>query len=995
MSNEERPYTTRVLNKLRNDLRKSAADFTPWFLENMPEYYFRTHTMEEQLRHLKALLSGQVLTENQTMTLRSHCDTRYTYLSPGSPDALANMLGRNLRFDIVNARFYTSLDGRLRLDTVLLAPQPRPDKKGAAFRKAMAAMREYRRTPPLWPQDWTPDQDKAFSVFISGASEDYVDKFEPVRADRHFRLARMLECREAVAIDLEPQPDKGESRISLAMVDPPSRGLLFQAVKILGREGVTVHRGYADTFSLCPNGKKRPIGIISFYVCFEGRPLDEKSELWQRLRRELSLLKWLFAKHALESFADQRGWPLKRVMLIQAGAEFAHQFLLKRNLWGFSSDNITRALLAHSEECELVTDYFLTRFDPSRPDAPEASAAMEQELSARIEAVEHEIARATLFCLFTFFKHTLRTNYFLPAPHGLCFRLDPAFLRRMPGFGEQEEPYGIYFYHGAYAQGFHVRYREMARGGMRVVTTRTQEQFELESNRLFDEVTNLAWAQQLKNKDIPEGGAKAVLLLGPEGDMDLAVKGMVDSMLDLLLQGENSRTLPQVRDYLEREEIIYLGPDEHITPEHITWIVERARARGYPWPDAFMSSKPGAGINHKEYGVTSLGVIVFAEEILRYLGIDPLTTPFSVSFTGGPRGDVAGNAVKLLMEKYGSNARILTMADGHGCAYDSKGLDHGELTRLIMEELPITDFDAGRLSGGDAFVLPADTPENVKRRNTLHNMVRADLFIPSGGRPETINMKNWHAFIHADGTPAARAVVEGANIFISPEARDKLQEHGVLIVHGSSANKTGVICSSYEILAGLALGEKRFMSIKKRYVAEVLSILEIRARDEGRLMLREHRSHGGNVPLTQITLQLSKEINTVTDAFNEALCQQNTPVADDPELAELYLSYCPAVLREKFREEMLRNVPRRHQYALVAAHAASRIVYAEGVGWLQRISQRRSPDEIARAYLRQEKRLALFLAGLDRSRIEQREDIAHILRNTGRKFLTSEDLGLA
>ena len=76
-------------------------------------------------------------------------------------------------------------------------------------------------------------------------------------------------------------------------------------------------------------------------------------------------------------------------------------------------------------------------------------------------------------------------------------------------------------------------------------------------------------------------------------------------------------------DYLGRLEIIYLGPDENITPEHIMWMVGRAVERGYAWPNAFMSSKPGAGINHKEYGVTSLGVAVFTREILRSLDIDP------------------------------------------------------------------------------------------------------------------------------------------------------------------------------------------------------------------------------------------------------------------------------------------------------------------------------------------------------------------------------------
>lgn len=34
----------------------------------------------------------------------------------------------------------------------------------------------------------------------------------------------------------------------------------------------------------------------------------------------------------------------------------------------------------------------------------------------------------------------------------------------------------------------------------------------------------------------------------------------------------------------------------------------RASRRGYETPDAFMSSKPRSGINHKEFGVTSEGM---------------------------------------------------------------------------------------------------------------------------------------------------------------------------------------------------------------------------------------------------------------------------------------------------------------------------------------------------------------------------------------------------
>jgi len=75
-----------------------------------------------------------------------------------------------------------------------------------------------------------------------------------------------------------------------------------------------------------------------------------------------------------------------------------------------------------------------------------------------------------------------------------------------------------------------------------------------------------------------------------------------------------------------------------------------------------MSSKPDAGINHKEYGVTSEGVAVFLEVALRSLGIDPRNEPWTVKLTGGPDGDVAGNMLQILNREFGENVRVVGTA---------------------------------------------------------------------------------------------------------------------------------------------------------------------------------------------------------------------------------------------------------------------------------------------------------------------------------------------
>ena len=134
-----------------------------------------------------------------------------------------------------------------------------------------------------------------------------------------------------------------------------------------------------------------------------------------------------------------------------------------------------------------------------------------------------------------------------------------------------------------------------------MVTPASAEQWALESTRHYDECYGLAWAQQLKNKDIPEGGSKAVALINVQGLSDdgkffvmrKSVKAMTDAILDLIVNTEY--TQEYMVDYCGKKEVLYLGPDEQVLPEDIDWIIQRAAQRGYGTPAAFMSSKPKAG----------------------------------------------------------------------------------------------------------------------------------------------------------------------------------------------------------------------------------------------------------------------------------------------------------------------------------------------------------------------------------------------------------------
>jgi glutamate dehydrogenase len=334
------------------------------------------------------------------------------------------------------------------------------------------------------------------------------------------------------------------------------------------------------------------------------------------------------------------------------------------------------------------------------------------------------------------------------------------------------------------------------------------------------------------------------------------------------------------------------------------------------------------------------------------------------------------------------------MSDGHGAACDPQGLDHGELERLIQAGQRADSFNQELLHGDGGFVVSAANSEGARLRDELHNKVRADLFIPAGGRPDTINERNWRLFLDDAGRPSARIIVEGANIFISPGARRRLEDAGVLAVPGPSANKTGVICSSYEILAGLVLADEEFLSVKERYVQEVLAILRKRALDEARLILREYKLRGGRTPLSELSHQLSVEINDLGDAVREGLQAAGAEPGRDDDLAAQVRDYCPAVMAEAFGDRVVERAPRPYLLSLLASAIASRMVYQEGLGFVSGLAEVKPMQEIVAGYLVEERRVESITAEVLRTQCSDRLEVARIVESLGRRRLLLERLGL-
>ncbi len=972
-------YIANVAKTVRDNMNHGIDSLTPWFFNNMPTIYYQSTPSAEKVRHLQAVMTSDLFETKQTMTLWDRDRTKVTYVGPGGDHkVLSEVASRLNEFNLKMGSLYVSRDDKLFIGSFSRAEHKRIDRNNPRIVEKVRLARE------LMLREF-PAEIKEVDHYVENLDNEFIIGSTAARIQLTYRMVRYMKSHEGAHTFFEPVADRPTARLTLGLKNGTPGEAMEQIFNLLNRYGVTLTRMFVITFR---EGYESPISVIHFHVATtSGSKIDVSAVPMIKLNKALRTMGWVDMDEFSAFMAPQYAFSINAVNLIRSWATWLHVMLGKENSYYYSQYKIRTTFFKYPDITKELVNLFRQKFDPndSQVREPAKLKAASDALRARVEQINDEVERNIFSRTVSFIDCTDKTNYFSQTKTGLAFRLNPDVLDKK---FYPDRPYCIFFIVGRDYRMFHTRWKDIARGGLRVVMPRNPTDYEVALAGHYDEVYGLSHAQQLKNKDIPEGGAKGVLVLKPGGNRIAAVRGGVNALLDLLVREDESHEAGQARmvSYYEKDDIIYLGPDENITNDLIEWIPAQAARRGYPYAAAFMSSKPGAGINHKEYGVTSEGLNVFVENMLKFLKIDPRKQKFTVKMTGGPDGDVAGNELKILHREYGDNARVVAVGDGTGAAYDPDGLNWSELLRLFKAGLGIAEFNKSVLSGKAAFVIKADTPENMKIRNELHATVQADILIPGGGRPYTVNDKNWDLFLK-DGRPSVRAVVEGANIFFTAGARKKLQEHGVLMIKDSSANKTGVICSSYEIIASLTISDKEFLEIKPTYVSQVIDILRQKADLEAKLLFREFIRSGGRRTLVDLSMDISREINEVTDVLLDELTKREKDVERDEFFTDLVLTHCPKVLVEKYRMRILERLPLAHKIAILSAYMASNIVYREGLGWLDRIPVEQRYG-VCLSYMKNDKLRGELMASVDKSTLPNKDKILAILQRSATRDLT-------
>jgi glutamate dehydrogenase len=213
--------------------------------------------------------------------------------------------------------------------------------------------------------------------------------------------------------------------------------------------------------------------------------------------------------------------------------------------------------------------------------------------------------------------------------------------------------------------------------------------------------------------------------------------------------------------------------------------------------------------------------------------------------------------------------------------------------------------------------------------------MKADLFVPCGGRPKSIHAANWKSLLDADGKPIFKWIVEGANLFLTQDARIKLEEKGVLVFKDSSTNKGGVTSSSLEVLAGLALDDKTFEKemvstgkdpeFRKKYICEILDLIRSKADAEFEILWTLHNQTGRTI--SELSDVLSEEINEITSAID------TSDLFEDKKLRlSVLLSHIPASLVGIAGvDALLSRIPLSYQKAIFSRTLASGFVYKHGI----------------------------------------------------------------
>ncbi|MDZ7261145.1 MAG: NAD-glutamate dehydrogenase, partial [candidate division KSB1 bacterium] len=645
----------------------------------MVDYYFKTTPIETIANHIESIIAAEIVAIN-----RGGKELEVDFVSEREDSAMY----------LVNDDHEKAVEIERRLEKIFPAYRLQSYRTSgfalqSHFRSYFVARPEYVEPNP------SPWEDDIYKV----GSRQFLETSTQEAINRYQRVLRQSRDWTQPYIEVTDKVRDNELRIMVSIPQWGSYRFFSGISDIINYYGLVSKHKYAEPFS---NGRL----IFSIYLDADStRPhiddmVTDISLIYINPENELSPLIRNNTLSVHEAFYAAGAWKFTHQFLSSFGTEYmALTTVLKDRPElldlltrlrtrlvkdAYTENRILQTIFDYPEEIKKLYAHFSSRFNPD-------GSAVANDTEFNFGHIPHEIDREILEFFLLFNNVILKTNFYKKNKASLAFRLDP--VRFLDPIAYPEKPYGVFMILGKEFRGFHVRFRDIARGGIRIVYSRDPETYDQNSDFIFDENYNLAFTQQKKNKDIPEGGSKGAILLNLEyqDKGPLAFQKYVDGLLDVILPEES------VKDYFGIEEILFLGPDEG-TAELMSWASQRAKERGYPFWKSFSTGKSPqeGGIPHDLYGMTTHSIHEYVLGILEKLGLKEEN--ITKAQTGGPDGDLGSNEILISKDK------TLCVIDGSGVLYDPEGIDRQELIRLAKKRVMVEHFDKSKLSAKGFFV---------------------------------------------------------------------------------------------------------------------------------------------------------------------------------------------------------------------------------------------------------------------------------------------------
>jgi glutamate dehydrogenase len=523
----------------------------------------------------------------------------------------------------------------------------------------------------------------------------------------------------------------------------------------------------------------------------------------------------------------------------------AYGRFLRHTVVPLSQNRIHAVLLSHPEVSAALVELFHRQFDPALCSSDDVRAKRVDQQLARVKEQLEQVsgldAHRTLNAYLTLISATSRTNYYLsgglgPDRNHISLKFRSEEIEELP----RPRPPREIFVYSPEVEGVHIRFGQIARGGVRW------------SDRLDDyrtEVLGLAKAQSVKNAVIVPAGAKGGFVVrrppSPTGNLQADhraheqagrrcyrqfITGLLEITDNLSADGEPSHPGDVVcRDgfdpYLvvaaDKGTATFADVANEIAAEHEYWL-----------GDAFASGG-SVGYDHKKMGITAKGAWVSVRRHLSEMEIDVDRDSFAVAGIGDMSGDVFGNAMLLSR----SLALVAAFDHRHVLIDPAPDVERSWHERRRLFELPGSswaDYAPHAISAGGG-VWPRDIksiPVSDQMRAVLGlgpevsvltppAMIQAILsapvdllfnggigtYVKSSGESHLAAGDKANDIVRVDANALrCRVIAEGGNLGLTSLARIEYARSGGRINTDALDNSAGVDCSDREVNIKILLG---------------------------------------------------------------------------------------------------------------------------------------------------------------------------------------------